>query len=58
MQTNDYRLTMADLFCCAGTISRQIPEAGTEALRRVIASGHDVLTPVLVAGDEALPRGR
>ncbi|EGO4629680.1 TPA: hypothetical protein RVT93_002159 [Escherichia coli] len=43
---------MVDLFCCTGAIARQVPEAGSEVLSRVIASGCAVLTWVLVAGDE------
>ena len=50
--TNGRRLTMVDLFCCTGAIARQVPEAGSEVLSRVIASGCAVLTWVLVAGDE------
>ncbi|EPM8916440.1 hypothetical protein ACTR9T_005821 [Escherichia coli] len=47
---------MVDLFCCPRAIAGQAPEAGSEALSRVIASGREVLTRVLVAGDEVLPR--
>ncbi|EFB6062670.1 hypothetical protein BMC34_003182 [Escherichia coli] len=47
---------MVDLFCCTGAIARQVPEAGSEVLSRVIASGCAVLTWVLVAGDEILSR--
>ncbi|EHC4966705.1 hypothetical protein [Escherichia coli] len=52
VHTNDHRLTMVDLFCCTGAIARQVLEAGSEVLSRVIASGCAVLTWVLVAGDE------
>ena len=48
--TIDHRLTMVDLFCCIGTIARQVPAAGSEVLSRVNASGREVLTRVLVAG--------
>ncbi|EEU2032163.1 hypothetical protein P0303_005000 [Escherichia coli] len=54
--TKDRSLTMVDLFCCPRAIAGQAPEAGSEALSRVIASGREVLTRVLVAGDEVLPR--
>ncbi|EHY1711248.1 hypothetical protein K1506_005093, partial [Escherichia coli] len=52
MHTNDRSLTMVDLFCCAGATARLVSEAGSEELSRVIASGREVLTWVLVAGDE------
>ncbi|UIU67607.1 hypothetical protein H6S28_25375 (plasmid) [Escherichia coli] len=55
MYANDRDLTMV-VFCCAGATARQVPEAGSEGLSRVIASGLKVLTRVLVAGDEVLPR--
>ncbi|EEQ1891057.1 hypothetical protein AB2K75_004895 [Escherichia coli] len=31
--TNDRRLTMVDLFCCAGATARLVSEAGSEELR-------------------------
>ncbi|EES2670200.1 hypothetical protein A6X08_005271, partial [Escherichia coli] len=52
MHTNDRSLTMVDLFCCAGATARLVSEAGSEELSRVIASGREVLTRVLMAGDE------
>ncbi|WP_187225833.1 hypothetical protein [Escherichia coli] len=55
--TNDHGLTMGDLFCCTGASAGQVPEAGSDALSRVIASGREGLTRGLVAGDEVLPRG-
>lgn len=54
--TNDRDLTMVDLFCCAGAIARQVPEAASEVLSRVIASGREVLTRGLMAGDDVLTR--
>ncbi|HBI7487763.1 TPA: hypothetical protein K8U10_004554 [Escherichia coli] len=41
--TGSARLTMVDLFCCTGAIARQVLEAGSEVLSRVIASGCEVL---------------
>ena len=41
--TNDRGLITVDLFCCTGAIARQVPEAGSEVLSRVIASGREVL---------------
>ena len=38
-----HRLTMVDLFCCTGAIARQVLEAGSEVLSRIIASGCEVL---------------
>jgi len=37
---------------CAGASTGQVPAADSEALSRVIASGHEGLTRVLVAGDD------
>ncbi|HCO9786664.1 TPA: hypothetical protein OCF37_004550 [Escherichia coli] len=56
MHTNDRSLTMVNLFCCAGAIARQVPEAGSEVLSRGIASGREVLTRGLMAGDDVLTR--
>ncbi|HBC9793589.1 TPA: hypothetical protein KFP15_004457 [Escherichia coli] len=54
--TIDHRLTMVDLFCCTGASAGQVPVAGSEVLSRVNASAREVLTRVLVAGDEVQPR--
>ncbi|EFC6289700.1 hypothetical protein HV019_18720 [Escherichia coli] len=56
MHTNDRSLTMVDLFCCARATARLVSEAGSEELSRVIASDREVLTRVLMAGDEIQPR--
>lgn len=47
---------MVDLFCCAGATAGLVSEAGSEELSRVIASRREVLTRVLMAGDEIQPR--
>ncbi|EFZ0135180.1 hypothetical protein B4V15_004374, partial [Shigella dysenteriae] len=52
--TNARGLITVDLFCCTEAIARQVPEAGSEVLSSVIASGREVLTRGLIAGDDVL----